>query len=62
MKHGLRSAAGSTSTEVWQATIGKMFARSQVLGVAFSFSRERLQEAASHRGCHHLVNLDGCPA
>ena len=51
-----------TSTKVWQATLQKMFARSHVLGVAFSFSRERLQEAARHRGCHHLANLNGCPA
>lgn len=51
-----------TSAEVWQATFQKMFARSQVLGVVFAFSRDRLQQAASRRGCHHVANLNGCPA
>ena len=66
-QHVTRAAASilerlGTSADVWQATIQKMFSRSQLLGVAFSFSRERLQQAASHRGCHHLANLNGCPA
>jgi len=29
--------------------------------VAFAFGRQRLQEAAARRGCHHLANLNGCP-
>jgi len=66
-RHVTRAAASildrlGTSAETWQTTIKKMFSRSQILGVAFSFSRERLQQAASHRGCHHLANLNGCPA
>ena len=51
-----------TSAEVWQATLQKLFSRSRVLGVAFTFHRKRLQEAAARRGCHHLANLNGCPA
>jgi hypothetical protein len=51
-----------TSADVWQHTIKKMFARSRPLGVAFAFHREKLREAALKRGCHHLANLNGCPA
>ena len=51
-----------TSAEVWQATLQKLFSRSGVLGVAFTFHRERLQAAAARRGCHHMANLNGCPA
>jgi len=51
-----------TSAEVWQATLQKLFSRSRALGVAFTFHRERLQEAAARRGCHHLANLNGCRA
>ena len=51
-----------TSAEVWQATLQKLFSRSTELGVAFAFHRERLKEAAARRGCHHLANLNGCPA
>jgi len=51
-----------TSAEVWQRALQKLFSRADVLGVAFTFHRERLQEAAARRGCHHLANLNGCPA
>lgn len=51
-----------TSVEIWQETLRQMFSRPRLLGVAFSFSRGRLHEAAKHRGCHHLANLNGCPA
>jgi REP element-mobilizing transposase RayT len=51
-----------TSAEVWQATLQKLFSRSTELGVAFAFHRERLKEAAARRGCHHIANLNGCPA
>ena len=51
-----------TSADVWQVTLQKLFGRSRVLGVAFAFHRERLQEAAARRGRHHVANLNGCPA
>jgi REP element-mobilizing transposase RayT len=51
-----------TSADVWQATLEKLLSRPHELGVAFAFRRERLREAAAQRGCHHLVNLNGCPA
>ncbi len=51
-----------TSADVWQATLEKLFSRSNELGVAFAFHRERLNEAAARRGCHHVANLNGCPA
>jgi hypothetical protein len=51
-----------TTPDVWEQTLGKMFERTNLLGVAFAFRRERLREAASQRGCHHLANLNGCPA
>ena len=51
-----------TSAEVWQAAMERLFSRRRVLGVAFAFQRQRLQEAAARRGCHHLANLNGCPA
>jgi len=51
-----------TTAEVWQATLQKLFSRPRTLGVAFAFQRERLKEAAAHRGCHHVANLNGCPA
>ena len=51
-----------TSTAVWQDMVRRMFARPRPLGVAFSFDRLKLRQAAAHRGCHHLANLNGCPA
>jgi REP element-mobilizing transposase RayT len=45
-----------TTTDVWGATIQKMFGGS-LLGVAFAFSKEKLSEAAKQRGCHHIDNL-----
>jgi len=50
-----------TSAEVWQKTMGCLFSRPRTWGVAFAFGRQRLQEAAARRGCHHLANLNGCP-
>ncbi len=35
--------------------------RQQLLGVAFAASRERLKQAAEHRGCQRLANVNGCP-
>jgi hypothetical protein len=51
-----------TSVEIWQATLEQLFSRPRLLGVTFSFRRSRLHDAAQHRGCRHLVNLNGCPA
>ncbi len=51
-----------TNVDMWQAVIGQMFSRPREQGVAFSFSRARLQEVAAHRGRHHLANLNGCLA
>ena len=51
-----------TRADVWQAALEKLFSRPSALGVAFAFHRRRLQEAAGQRGCHHLANLNGCPA
>ena len=50
------------STEVWKETLERLFSKDRFLGVAFAFSRERLRDAAAHRGCHHVANLDGCRA
>ena len=49
-----------TNTEVWKETFQQLFSKDRLLGVAFSFSRDRLREAAAHRGCHHMANLNGC--
>ena len=46
----------------WRETLQQMFARSDLLGVAFSCHRELLRQAAQARGCRHLANLNGCPA
>jgi REP element-mobilizing transposase RayT len=51
-----------TSAAMWETTMKKLFSRPRALGVAFSFHRDRLQEAAARRGCHHLANLNGCPS
>ena len=51
-----------TSKEVWASTVLKMFRRSMPVGIAFAFKREKLRAAAAHRGCHHVDNLNGCPA
>ena len=51
-----------TTPEVWQVTMQHLFSRPRLLGVAFAFHRKNLREAAAARGCHHLANLNGCPA
>ena len=51
-----------TSTDIWTGTLKQPFSKDRLLGVAFAFSRQRLNEAAARRGCHHLANLDGCSA
>ncbi len=51
-----------TTPEVWQVTMQHLFSRPRLLGVAFAFHRKNLREAAAVRGCHHLANLNGCPA
>ena len=51
-----------TSAEVWKETLVRLFSKDRPLGVAFAFSRERLRDAATHRGCHHVANLNGCRA
>jgi hypothetical protein len=51
-----------TSADVWQATLEKLLSRPHELGVAFAFRRKRLREAAAQRRCHHVANLNGCPA
>jgi hypothetical protein len=49
-------------SEIWLSTLRKLFSRAKPLGVAFAFDRQRLREAAKQRGCHHLANINGCPA
>ncbi len=39
-----------------------LFSRTKTTGVVFPFSRQRLNEVAQQRGCHHMANLNGCPA
>jgi hypothetical protein len=51
-----------TSVETWTSTLQRLFSRKRLLGIAFAFSRARLQEAAAHRRCRHLANLNGCRA
>lgn len=51
-----------TSADTWTSALERLFKRDRLMGVAFSLSRERLQRAAAHRGCHHLANLCGCQA
>jgi hypothetical protein len=51
-----------TSAEVWKETLVGLFSKERQLGVAFAFSREHLEVAAAHRGCHHVANLNGCRA
>ncbi len=48
--------------ETWRTTLEQLFARPQLVGVAFSFQRSRLRAAARQRGCRHLANLNGCHA
>ncbi len=50
-----------TTGEMWQETMKRLFAKAgKTLGVAFAFHRDPLRQAAAHRGCHHLANLNGC--
>lgn len=52
-----------TTGEAWNETLEHLFSKKdRLLGVAFAFSRERLDAAAAHRGCHHVANLSGCRA
>lgn len=51
-----------TTPEAWSATIERLYARPFPIGVAFAFDRAKLRAAARQRGCHHLANLNGCPA
>ncbi len=51
-----------TNSDTWSVTLKRLFSRTKTTGVAFSFSRQRLNEAAQQRGCHHMANLNGCPA
>ena len=48
------------SWALWSTTLEQLFARPRLVGVAFSFRRRRLREAARQRGCRHLANLNGC--
>jgi hypothetical protein len=50
------------SWDTWQQTLTQLFARPQLLGVAFSFDRARLRAAAARRRCRHVANLNGCHA
>jgi len=50
-----------TNVGAWETAMHTLFGRDRDLGVAFSFSRTHLREAAAHRGCRHLANLNGCP-
>ena len=52
----------ATNSDTWSVTLKRLFSRTKTTGVAFSFSRQRLNKAAQQRGCHHMANLDGCPA
>ena len=50
-----------TTGEMWSETMKQLLATpGRTLGVAFAFHRDHLREAAAHRGCHHLANLNGC--
>lgn len=51
-----------TSKDVWSTTVLELFRRTTPVGVAFAFCRDKLRAAAAHRGCHHMDNLNGCPA
>ena len=51
-----------TSADVWKETLLRLFSKERQLGVAFAFSRKRLNDAADRRGCHHVANLNGCRA
>lgn len=52
-----------TSQEFWESALLGMFSRTKPpQGVAFASDRSRLRDAANHRGCHRLANLNGCPA
>ena len=51
-----------TSPDVWRARLQMLMGREQLLGVAFASSRDRLKQAAGHRGCQRLANLNGSPA
>lgn len=48
--------------DTWKQTLTQLFTRPKLLGVAFSFDRARLRDAAARRGCRHLANLNGCHA
>lgn len=50
-----------SSAEAWEASLNKL-SGGRLLGRFFAGRRERLHQAASHLGVHHLANLDGCPA
>ncbi len=52
----------ATTTEVWGQTITLLLKRARPVGVTFSFDRDKLRQAARHRRCHHVANLNGCPA
>lgn len=49
-----------TTAETWSVTLQSLFATSRPTGVAFAFHRQRLREAATQLGRHHLANLNGC--
>ena len=51
-----------TNSDTWSITLQRLFSRTKTTGVAFSFNRQRLNDAARQRGCHHMANLNGCPA
>jgi REP element-mobilizing transposase RayT len=52
-----------TNADTWSTNLQRLYEKQhRWLGVAFSFSRDKLREAAAKRGCHHLANLCGCKA
>jgi len=50
------------SADKWTRTMERLHGRERELGVAFAFNRSRLREAAEHRQCARVANINGCPA
>jgi hypothetical protein len=50
-----------SSAESWWTRLEKL-SKGRLLGRFFAASRDRLREAATQLGVHHLANLGGCPA
>jgi len=58
----LLSRLVGTSADIWSRTMERLHGRDRELGVLFAFDRTRLREAAAHRPCSRVANINGCPA